>query len=303
MDRRRILKLGVASGVAWLTSSRASAQCKFRGSPNKVAADWLTLAVQQYSFNRQLRSGDMNILDFPKTVVEGTGIKALEYFNGHIEDKLNDIAFFKQLRKRCDDLGAVNTIMLCRSKNAVDSPDEKIRKLAIEGYRPWLEATKLLGGKYIRVDTRHRGDAETQKRFAIAGLRSLCEVADEYEMGILVENHGNHSGNGAWLADVMKKVDLENCGTLPDFQNFKEYDPYQGVAEMMPWAKILCAKSKSFDDGGAEENVDYRKMLKIAKAAGFRGYIGIEFEGHGVDPVAGINATKNLIQRVMRELK
>ncbi len=303
MDRRRILKLGVASGVAWLTSSRVSAQCKFLGSPNKIAADWLTLAVQQYSFNRQLRSGDMNILDFPKTVVEGTGIKALEYFNGHIEDKLNDIAFFKQLRKRCDDLGAVNTIMLCRSKNAVDSPDEKIRKLAIEGYRPWLEATKLLGGKYIRVDTRHRGDAEMQKRFAIAGLRSLCEVADEYEMGILVENHGNHSGNGAWLADVMKKVDLENCGTLPDFQNFKEYDPYQGVAEMMPWAKILCAKSKSFDDSGAEENVDYRKMLKIAKAAGFRGYIGIEFEGHGVDPVAGINATKNLIQRVMRELK
>ena len=303
MDRRRILKFGVASGVACLTASRASAQCKFPGSPNKVVADWLKLAVQQYSFNRQLRSGDMNILDFPKTVVEGTGIKALEYFNGHIEDKLNDIAFFKQLRKRCDDLGAVNTMMLCRSKNAVDSPDEKIRKLAIEGYRPWLAATKLLGGKYIRVDTRHPGDAETQKRFAIAGLRSLCKVADEYAMGILVENHGNHSGNGAWLADVMKKVDLENCGTLPDFQNFREYDPYQGVAEMMPWAKILCAKSKSFDDSGAEENVDYRKMLKIAKAAGFRGYIGIEFEGHGVDPVAGINATKNLIQRVMRELK
>ncbi|MDC0294753.1 sugar phosphate isomerase/epimerase, partial [Mariniblastus sp.] len=258
---------------------------------------------QQYSFNRQLRSGEMNILDFPKTVVEGTGIKALEYFNGHIEDKMKDTAFFKQLRKRSDDLGAVNTMMLCRSKNAVDSPDAKIRKLAIEGYRPWLEATRVLGGKYIRVDTRHKGEAEKQKGFAVAGLRSLCKVADEYEMGILVENHGNHSGNGAWLADVMKKVDLANCGTLPDFQNFKEYDPYQGVAEMMPWAKILCAKSKSFDDNGDEENVDYRKMLKIAKAAGFRGYIGIEFEGHGIDPVVGINSTKQLIQKVMRELK
>ncbi|MDA7887242.1 sugar phosphate isomerase/epimerase [bacterium] len=303
MDRRRILKLGVASGLAWVASPRTQVLGDLSNPPRVVAPDWLTLAVQQYSFNRQLRSGEMNILDFPKTVVEGTGIKALEYFNGHIEDKMKDTAFFKQLRKRSDDLGAVNTMMLCRSKNAVDSPDAKIRKLAIEGYRPWLEATRVLGGKYIRVDTRHKGEAEKQKGFAVAGLRSLCKVADEYEMGILVENHGNHSGNGAWLADVMKKVDLANCGTLPDFQNFKEYDPYQGVAEMMPWAKILCAKSKSFDDNGDEENVDYRKMLKIAKAAGFRGYIGIEFEGHGIDPVVGINSTKQLIQKVMRELK
>jgi len=303
MDRRRILKLGVASGLAWVASPRTQVLGDLLNLPSVVAPDWLTLAVQQYSFNRQLRSGEMNILDFPKTVVEGTGIKALEYFNGHIEDKVKDTAFFKQLRKRSDDLGAVNTMMLCRSKNAVDSPDAKIRKLAIEGYRPWLEATKVLGGKYIRVDTRHKGEAEKQKGFAVAGLRSLCKVADEYEMGILVENHGNHSGNGAWLADVMKQVDLANCGTLPDFQNFKEYDPYQGVSEMMPWAKILCAKAKSFDDNGDEENIDFRKMLKIAKAAGFRGYIGIEFEGHGVDPVVGINSTKQLIQKVMRELK
>lgn len=302
MDRRRVLKLGVASGLAWITSPRGRVRRRLLKFQNAVEADWLTLAVQQYSFNRQLRSGEMNILDFPKTVVEGTGIKALEYFNGHIEDKRKDTAFFKQLRKRSDDLGAVNTMMLCRSKNAVDSPDAKIRKLAIEGYRPWLEATRILGGKYIRVDTRHKGEAEKQKGFAVTGLRSLCKVADEYEMGILVENHGNHSGNGAWLADVMKQVDLANCGTLPDFQNFKEYDPYQGVTEMMPWAKILCAKAKSFDVNGDEENVDYRKMLKIAKAAGFRGYIGIEFEGHGVDPVQGINATKKLIQKVMREL-
>mgnify|MGYP001329618338 CR=1 FL=1 len=302
MDRRRVLKLGVASGLAWITSPRGRVRGRLLKFQNAVEADWLTLAVQQYSFNRQLRSGEMNILDFPKTVVEGTGIKALEYFNGHIEDKRKDTAFFKQLRKRSDDLGAVNTMMLCRSKNAVDSPDAKIRKLAIEGYRPWLEATRILGGKYIRVDTRHKGEAEKQKGFAVTGLRSLCKVADEYEMGILVENHGNHSGNGAWLADVMKQVDLANCGTLPDFQNFKEYDPYQGVTEMMPWAKILCAKAKSFDVNGDEENVDYRKMLKIAKATGFRGYIGIEFEGHGVDPVQGINATKKLIQKVMQEL-
>lgn len=306
MQRRELLKIGATTGAAMLMPAALLAGM----NPVAVQDDnktqkkepWLKLAVQQYSFNRQLRSGDLKIEDFPKTVVDGTGIKALEYFNGHIEDKAKNEKFFKQLRKTCDDLGVTNTLMLCRSKPALDSPKEEIRKQAIEGYRSWMTATKILGGKYIRVDTRSKGDAEEQKKHAIAGLQALSKVATEYEMGILVENHGNHSGNGEWLADVMTKVDLDNVGTLPDFQNFKDYDPYKGVAEMMPFAKVLCAKSKSFDKDGNEENVDFRRMLKIAKDAGFSGYIGIEFEGHGVEPVDGINATKKLIEKVMQEL-
>ena len=100
----------------------------------------------------------------------------------------------------------------------------------------------------------------------------------------------------------MKSVNLDNCGTLPDFQNFKDYDPYQGVKEMMPWAKMVCAKSKEFDAEGNEVNVDFRRMLKIVKDSGYQGYIGIEFEGHDVSPVDGINATKRLIEKVMTEL-
>ena len=295
MKRRSVLKhLSLGSGALAL-------------NPSVLFADdqepWLKFAVQQYSFNRQLKSGELDMLDYPKTVVEGTGIKALEYFNGHMEEKASDTAFFKEIRKRTDDLGAVNTMILCRSKSALDSPDAAERSASVESYKPWLEAMKILGGLCIRVDVRSPGDAEEQKQHAVAGLQKLTEVADkEFELDIVVENHGNHSSNGAWVADVMKKVGLENCGTLPDFQNFTDYDPYQGVKEMMPWAKIVCAKSKKFDESGNEVNVDYRRMLKIVKDSGFKGYIGIEFEGHDVDPVSGINATKKLIETVMAEM-
>lgn len=271
-------------------------------SAASAETSWLRFAVQQYTFNRQLRSGKLKILDFPKTVVEGTGIKGLEYFNGHMEDRAGDTAYFKELRKRTDDLGATNTMILCRSQPALDSADPKIRAQAVEGYRPWMEATRILGGFCIRVDVRSPGDPEEQKKHAIAGLESLCEVAEaDYGISIVVENHGNHSGNGAWVADVMQGVNRDNCGTLPDFQNFTDYDPYQGVEEMMPWAKIVCAKSKGFDDDGNEVNVDYRRMLKIVKASGFQGWIGIEFEGHDVEPIEGILATKRLIEIIMAE--
>lgn len=297
MKRRDLLKLSAVAGTAAITNPASL----FAQRPSEKES-WLKIAVQQYSFNRQLRSGELKIEDYPKTVVDGTGIKALEYFNGHIEDEKYNEAFFKDLRKRCDDLGAVNTMMLCRNKDALDSPDKSIREKSVAGYHRWLTATKILGGQFIRVDTRHKGDAEEQKKHAIDGLTALCEVAKEYEIGILVENHGNHSGNGAWLADVMKKVNLPNCGTLPDFQNFTDYDPYKGVAEMMPYAKILCAKSKSFDKDGNEENVDFKRMLKIAKDANFKGYIGIEFEGHGIAPLKGIRLTHKLINKCIAEL-
>ena len=298
INRRELLRVSAASGAAVLlpTIQASTAETKPK------AKSWLTMAVQQYSFNRQLRAGELKIEDFPKTVVEGTGIKAVEYFNGHMEEKGGNVAFFKDLRKRCDDLGAVSTLILCRSKHAIDSPEIGVREKAIEGYRPWLTATKILGGQFIRVDCRHKGDYDEQKKHAIDGLKSLCKVASEYEVGVLVENHGGYSGNGKWVADVMKQVDLENCGTLPDFQNFKDYDPYQGVAEMMPFAKVLCAKSKSFDKDGNEENVDFHRMLKIARDARFEGYIGIEFEGHNLDPIKGIKATQKLIKRVMQKL-
>lgn len=299
MKRRHLLRsLTLGMGAATLAP---------RSLSSLLAADsdkpWLKFAVQQYSFNQQLRSGELDILDFPKTVVEGTGIRGLEYFNGHMEEKGGDAGFFKELRKRTDDLGATNIMMLCRSKSALDSADPGERAKAIEGYRPWLEATRTLGGECIRVDVRSPGDPEEQKAHAIAGLKALCEVAEkDFELAIVVENHGNHSGNGAWVAEVMKGVDRENCGTLPDFQNFTDYDPYQGVEEMMPWARIVCAKSKGFDKEGNEVNVDYRRMLKIVRKSGYSGWIGIEFEGHDVEPVEGILATKRLIETVMAEI-
>lgn len=266
-----------------------------------LKSNGLKLAVQQYSFNRQLKDGSLDILDYPQTAVKGTGIKALEYYNGHMMDKSGDAKFFKALKKRCNDLGATNTMMLCKSTHALDSSNAKTRSKSVEEFKPWLEGIKSLGGTTIRVDCKSPGDYEEQKKLAAEGLYALCDVAAEMNLDIVVENHGGYSSNGKWLAELMSRVDRPNCGSLPDFQNFKDYDPYQGVKDLMPSAKIVCAKSKEFDSKGNEVNVDYRRLMKTVLDSGFKGYIGIEFEGHGIDPIKGILATKKLIEKVVRE--
>ena len=131
-------------------------------------------------------------------------------------------------------------------------------------------------------------------------------------INVIVENHGGLSSDASLLAQVMKKTNLDNCGTLPDFGNFcisndwgadlrckVEYDKYKGVAELMPYAKSVSAKSYNFDENGNETKIDYVKMMKILKDHDYKGFIGVEYEGNVLNDNDGILATKNLIERLL----
>jgi len=122
-----------------------------------------------------------------------------------------------------------------------------------------------------------------------------------------VENHGGWSSNGAWLAAVMRRVGHPRCGTLPDFGNFQNaeggpYDRYQGTQDLMPFAKAVSAKSHEFDAAGNEVRSDYRRLMKIVLDAGYRGYVGVEYEGDKHSEGEGVKLTKGLLERVRTEL-
>lgn len=106
----------------------------------------------------------------------------------------------------------------------------------------------------------------------------------------------------------MRAVDHPRCGTLPDFGNFQIredvwYDRYQGVVELMPFAKAVSAKSHDFDEAGNETNTDYLRMMRIVLDAGYRGYVGIEYEGNVMSEPDGIRATKALLESIRPQLK
>ena len=151
------------------------------------------------------------------------------------------------------------------------------------------------------------GSYDEQMERAADGLRRLAEFGAARGIAVIVENHGGLSSNGQWLSSVIRRVNLPNCGTLPDFGNFnlgggQTYDAYKGVAELMPLAKAVSAKSHDFDEAGNETHIDYRRMMKIVKDAGFRSYVGIEYEGDRLGEAEGVRATKALLERVRAEL-
>jgi hydroxypyruvate isomerase len=63
----------------------------------------------------------------------------------------------------------------------------------------------------------------------------------------------------------------------------------------MPYAKGVSAKSYAFGPDGKETTIDYARILQIVKEAGYRGHIGIEYEGSELPEAEGVMATKKLL--------
>jgi sugar phosphate isomerase/epimerase len=191
---------------------------------------------------------------------------------------------------------------MCDGEGRLGDPDAQKRMQAVENHFKWVEAAKTLGCATIRVNAASEGTAEQQMALAADGLRRLCEFADPYGINVVVENHGALSSHGDWLVGVMRRVNHPRCGTLPDFGNFYEYDRYQGVTDLMPFAKAVSAKTNDFDAKGDETTKDYRRLLRIMLVAGFHSWVGIEYEGDRLPEREGIAASKRLLERLRDEM-
>ncbi|MFC1543283.1 sugar phosphate isomerase/epimerase family protein [Candidatus Neomarinimicrobiota bacterium] len=265
------------------------------------------ISLAEWSLNSALFSSDLDHLDFARTARRDYGLEAVEYVNQFFFEKARDQAYLSEMKKRAEGEGVRSLLIMCDREGQLGDPDDKMRTQTIENHHKWIEAAKFLGCHSIRVNARSTGSPEEQMKLAADGLRRLTEFGAQHDINVIVENHGGLSSNGKWLTSVMQLVDHPRCGTLPDFGNFRvsreeEYDRYQGIKELMPYAKGVSAKSYDFDENGNETLIDYQRIMKIVIDAGYRDHVGVEYEGRNLSEPEGIKATKLLLERVREQL-
>jgi len=296
VDRRRFL--AVAAGCAALSVVPSM--------PSRLSvrrAPLFPISLAQWSLHRELRKGDLDNLGFPKRA-RSFGIDAVEYVNSFWKDKADDEKYLAELVARCQGEGVKNVLIMCDGEGALGDPAEAARKQAVLNHHRWVRAAKALGCHAIRVNAQSKGSYEEQQKLAADGLRALAEYGDQHGIDVIVENHGGLSSNGKWLAGTLRRADHRRVGALPDFGNFRisaeeQYDRYVGTDELMPFARGVSAKSHDFDAQGDEVHTDYVRMLGIVvEKHGWRGHIGIEYEGGKLSEADGIRATKALLEKV-----
>jgi sugar phosphate isomerase/epimerase len=312
LTRRDFVKQSLLAGATPMAAARLDAK--------EIAAPRIEISLAQWSLHRTLYSGKLDHLDFPAKARNDFGISAVEYVNGFFGGRSMDFrdagrstAYLKELLKRSRDVGVVNHLIMVDDEGPLAETDQKTQRQAVEDHKKWIEAARFLGCRTVRVNLHGSGSAEGKRSASVDSLGRLGDFARTMEINVVVENHGHESSNGAWLAAVVKQVARLNVGTLPDFGNFclshpwgnplegceDLYDRYQGMAELLPFAKGVSAKSYDFDEQGQQPLMDYERLVNLVKASGFRGYMGIEFEGPTQGEDEGIRKTKRLLEKYL----
>ncbi len=244
----------------------------------------------------------MDHLDFAKVARTEFDLDAIEFVNTFFKTRATDPAYLAEMNRRARDFGITHHLIMCDAEGRLGDPDAALRSRAVENHHKWVDAAKTLGCITIRVNAESEGSPEEQQKLCADGLRRLTEYGASQDINVIVENHGGLASHGDWMAGLMRLVNHPRCGTLPDFGNFYEYDRYQGVTDMMPFAKAVSAKSYDFNEQGEETTIDYHRMLRIVTGAGFHSWIGIEYEGERLGEKEGVAKTKALMERIRSEL-
>lgn len=286
------------------------AQWSFNGTFFGGPVDWSNFSRQLQEDPDGLIKGE-DPMNFARMAAE-LDIYCIELVNTFYFSRVNDMEYWKAFKKECESHDVTVGLIMCDALGDIGDADPEVRKANVEKHYPWIDIAAFLGCHSVRVNAGGRGTAEEVAANAADGLSMLGKYGAGKGINVIVENHGGYSSNGQWLAGVMNAVNMENVGTLPDFGNFcikrgpegceEQYDMYQGMKDLMPFAKGVSAKSHNFDAEGNEADKDFLRIMKIVKESGFKGYVGIEYEGEALSEVEGIKATKALLERVIDKL-
>lgn len=307
-NRRRFLQQAGCLGVAAFSGSlgacrplMAEDQAQALSIPDSSNL-FFEISLAEWSLHRTIWGGELDHLDFPRFAMENFGINAVEYVSTMFGPGGTETAYLGRLKKNCQDAGVRSLIIMVDAEGSLATADDTARLQAVDNHKKWISAAQFLDCHTIRVNAAGKGPRENVLSAMVDSLGLLSELAAGAGINVVVENHGGYSSDASWLSEVMRQVDQPNCGTLPDFGNFlinlfpyRKYDPYQGMNELMPFAKGVSAKSKEFDDKGQDKRVNFKRMLEIVKKHGYSGHIGIEYEGYKLSEVAGIRATQHLL--------
>ncbi len=327
-SRRSFIKMAAMSAAGWGIASSLPATLLAATDHQHL---FFKIAISQFSLASQFWTKKLDPLDFAAKVKNDFGITGLDYCSMFFADKAKDVQFLRELKKRASDAGAYNLrimVDMIGSTAPLGDLNDAARLKTVESHYPWIDAAAELGCPMIRVNVEGEGKPEDVSKAAVDSLGRLIEYGSKRQIDVIVENHVGISCNAGWLAGVMKQVNSTHCGTLADFGNFcinrtkpeaqtidaymktkclEEYDRYKGIAELMPYAKGIHAKTHLFDANGNDTETDFVKMFRIIKDSGFTGWVSVEYEGGlfkmykqdsgYLDDDQGVMATKKLVEK------
>jgi sugar phosphate isomerase/epimerase len=282
LSRAALLPSGAAAvvGLAGGRTLAGPAPIKRAGGPR------LKTSLNAYSFNKTLndqlkgRAKGVSLFDLLEFCAE-VNFDALDptgyFFPGY--PKVPADKYLNDFKRRAFQLGV--DISGTGVRNNFAAPDKAKRAADVQHVKEWVECAARMGAPVLRVfagPVPAGYDWDQVAAWMADDLRSCVEQAEKFGVLIGIQNHGDMLKNADQVLKIVQMVDSEWFGVIVDTGYFQTPDPYEDIARVTPFAVNWQVKEKVDGQEGTNKT-DLKKLVRIMKAGGYRGYIPIETLG------------------------
>lgn len=245
----------------------------------------MKLASCTYSYRQLLSAGQMTLVGFLDTCRDLglDGVELTQYYFPKEGD-----AYLHRIKREAFARG----LDVCGAAvgGNFSNADPQKRRAQIEHVKDWLVKSAKLGAPCLRVFAGRQPedtDLQTARKWVTDGLAECARVAADCGVVLALESHGGLTADAeGCLALLAPFAEEPWVGMNLDFGNFTG-DVYEQYALCAPHAVTTHAKV-TVRQGNGREQVDYRRVVRIMREAGYEGYLSIEYEDPQ-EPVAGVD--------------
>ncbi len=277
----------------------------------------MKLGISMWSYYAATRSG----LDIPGFIHEAgrlgaDGVELLDFF--WKDQDAERPAVEAALRETGLPVGVYSVT------NNFAQEDPAQRAAQVKKITDGVDSAVYFGAKTVRVfagDVRPGLTLEMVFAWIVAGLREAADYAHDHGITLALENHGSLAGRSTQVAEILDAVGSPALKANPDTGNFLlvHQASHEAVAALAARAAMVHFKDfKAVPDSHAgftytsidgmkfagqaigEGEVDLPDCLRSLKAAGFDGWLNIEYEAEE-DPFTGVARSMQNSRRYLQE--
>jgi len=280
LSRRRFLGRAAAAGGAALSAGagRSGAMRPLERPPHGP----LKLSLAAYSYRAYLdldaRPRSMDIFGFVRACAE-MGLSATEPTSYYFTEEDQRPDRLLELRRQAHLLGLTISGTAVRNDFCLPSGPERAAQIAhVQG---WIDRTALLGASTLRIFAGEVPPGATEveaRRWCVECIEEACRHAATRGVMLALENHGGITATADGILAIVDAVTSPWFGVNLDTGNFHGPDPYAELARVAPYAVVVQVKTEVSPSGAARTETDFPRLLRLLRAANYRGFIALEYE-------------------------
>ncbi len=285
MNRRRFLATTATAAAGIVTAGTLSAVEPFQ----RVGRPQLQLSLAAYSFRDYFRDSNhprakdtpqgqrLDMTQFVDHCAKWncTGAELTSYY---FPEKTDTTAMLA-LRRHCFLRGV--EVSGGSVGNTFTHPPGPKRDEEVGYVKKWIDLYAALGAPHIRVFAGGAGRGVSRAeamRHCIGALEECADYAGKRGIMLGLENHGGIVAEADELLEILRVIKSPWVGINLDSANFHTADPYGDFERCAPFAVNVQLKSEIQPRGAKKEMSDIPRLVKLLKAAGYRGYVALEYE-------------------------